>query len=302
MKKLLIFVSLLLLCACGEKYTGLGSVDLHVTSITFRDSDPATITGMLPSGKPAEFVLAVDAPLILGIMVRYFPQADTAGLAEANNYVSFPLFSELGDSQQSEGVAEIEILHAGLSWQPDYIIQVEGETRKIYARAFLNNTTTQTWQADTVRLLNPQNSPVTTATGRITIRPGTNPIPWWNAHAGTPEAIITYGWPVHGRWNPMIAFYCPAAGRVESWTESIYQRNDTLWFPADSLVELNLTWQQMPREYRCFMEAISLTDSTLHWRIQWPDRLPRGADIDPGIDSFELSSGETVTILYREIY
>ncbi|MCK5131682.1 MAG: hypothetical protein KAR40_05960 [Candidatus Sabulitectum sp.] len=301
MKKLLTIAATLLLCACGEKYTGLGSVDLRVTSITFSDSDPATITGTLPSGKPADFILAVDAPQVKGITVRFSPQADTAGLAEANNTVSFPLFADL-QTQQSDGIAEFELLHAGLSWIPDYSLREETGTRKIYATALLNNTTAQTWRTDTVRLVDPENNSVTTATGRITIRPGTHPVPWWDAAAGVPEAVISYGWPIRGRWNPMIAVYCPAAGRVESWTGSIYCKNDTLWFPADSLIELHLTWQQMPTEYRCFMEAISLTDSTMHWRIQWPERLPRGADIDPGIESFELSSGEAITIMYREIY
>lgn len=302
MKKILTGAAVLLLCACGEEFTGLGSVDLRVTSITFRDSDPATITGTLPSGKPAELILAIDAPQVKGITVKYSQQADTSGLIEANNTLSFPLFSEPGEIQTPNGIAEIEILHDGLFWVPSYSIRTDSGSRKVYATALLNNTTAQTWQADTIRLVNPENSSVTTATGRITIKPGTNPVPWWDAPAGTPEAVITYGWPIQGRWNPMIVVYCPAAGRVESWAESIYQRNDTLWFPADSLIELDLTWQQMPGEYYCFMEAISLTDSTVHWRIQWPENLPRGATIDPGIESFELSSGEAITILYREVY
>lgn len=301
MKKLLTIAVLFLLCACGERYTGLGSVDLHVTSITFSDSDPATITGTLPSGKPAQFIVAVDAPQIRGMIVRYSPLADTAGLAEANNTVSFPLFFQQ-QVQQMDGVAEFELLHEGLFWEPDYSIQPDAGERRIYATALLNNNTNQTWHADTIRLVDGDNSPVTTATGRITIRPGSHPVPWWDAPVGLPEAVITYGWPVRGRWNPMIAVYCPGAGRVESWTGSIYHRADTLWFPADSLIELNLTWQQMPSQYHCFMEAVSLTDSTINWRIEWPERLPRGAEISPGIEGFELSSGEAVTILYREIY
>ncbi|MCK5786070.1 MAG: hypothetical protein KAH54_05885 [Candidatus Sabulitectum sp.] len=296
MKKLLTGALLLLLCACGKEFTGLGSVDLHITSITFRDSDPATITGMLPSGKPADFVLAVDGDQIRGMTVRYNSDTDTTGLAEANNRLTFPLFVEPG------GSAEFEIMHTGLFWTPDYSIQEEGGVRRIFASAILSNSTTQTWCVDTLRLTDPENSVVTTASGRITIEPGTNPVPWWDSPAGTPQAVITYGWPIHGRWNPMIAVFCPSAGRVESWTENIYQRNDTLWFPADSLIELDLTWQQMPNEYRCVMEAISLTDSIINWRIQWPERLPRGAEIDPGIESFELSSGEAFAILYREIY
>jgi len=299
MKKLLTIFALLLLGACGGEYTGLGSVDLHVTSITFRDSDPATITGTLPSGKPAEFVLAVDSAQVVGIAFQLSPQADTSGFSEANNLAGFPVSVSRGSTQ---GVATVTMQHTGLSWSPGYTIEAEGSTRRIFASALLNNTTEQVWQADTINLLDPENNPVTTATGRITVRPGTYPIPWWNAPAGAPEAVITYGWPVHGRWNPMIAVYCPSAGRVENWTQSVYQRNDTLWFPADSLIELDLTWQQFPGKYHCFMDAVSLTDQEMYWRIIWPETLPRGADIEPGIDSFNLVPGESVTILYKEIY
>lgn len=288
---------------CSEEYySGLGSVDLHVTSITFRDSDPATITGTLASGKPAEFIRVVDAPQVKGISVRFSIETDTTGLNEVNNTVSFPLQVELNQFIQEETVAEFQLDHAGLSWTPSYALRADTGVRRVYASALVNNTTAQTWQADTVRFINPENGPVTTATGRIAIRPGSFPIPWWNAVAAPPEAKIVYGWPVHGKWNPMIAVYCPAAGRVEEWTGSIYQRGDTLWFPADSLLELNLTWEQQPREYHCLMEAVSLTDSTMNWTIQWPDQLPRGADITPGLDSFELHSRESVTILYREVY
>ncbi len=302
MKKFLTVALVLLVCGCGDKYTGLGSVDLQIKSIVFNDSDPATITGTLLSGKPANFITAVDAPQIRSLSVQISHQADTTGMVEANNTVNFPIQVELNRALGSEGTAEFAIQHDGLSWIPDYAFRADSGTRRIYATAFLNNSTAQTWHADTIRLAAHGNGLVTTATGRLAVKPGRNTVPWWNAPAGPPEALITYGWPVRGRWNPMIAVYCPTAGRVESWTGSIYQRNDTLWFPADSLVELNLSWQQLAREYRCSIEAISLTDSTVNWRILWPERLPRGADIDPGIDSFQLSSRESVTIEYREIY
>jgi len=299
MKKLLAISALLLLAACGEEYTGLGSVDLHVTSITFSDSDPATITGTLPSGKPAEFILAVDSAQVSGIAFQLSPQADTSGFARANNLAGFPVSVSSGPAQ---GVATVTMHHTGLWWSPSYSIKAEGSTRRIFASALLSNTTEQVWQADTVRFADPENNIVTTATGHITVRPGTYPVPWWNAPAGVPEAVITYGWPILGRWNPMIAVYCPSAGRVENWTQSVYQRNDTLWFPADSLIELDLTWQQFPGKYHCFMDAVSLTDQEMLWRILWPETLPRGANIEPGIDSFNLSPGESVTILYKELY
>jgi hypothetical protein len=300
MKKLLSTVVLLLLCACSEEYTGQGSVDLHITSITFRDSDPATITGMLPPGKPAEFILSVDASNIAGMSLQYSPGVDTSGMVEVNNSVCFPLAATQGAVHN--GASAVKMQHTGLFWTPNYSIRADGTSRRIYAAALLTNTTTQIWQTDTVRLMDPDENTVATATGHITVRPGTYPIPWWNAPAGVPEAVITYGWPVRGRWNPVIAVYCPSAGRVESWAETVYQRNDTLWFPADSLIALGLTWQQYPGSYSCFMEATSTTDINMHWKILWPETMPRGADIEPGINSFELAPGESVTILYKEIY
>lgn len=302
MKILATTIVLILLCACGEEYTGLGSVDLRVTSITFRDSDPATITGTLPSGKPADFVMALDAPLIQAATVVFLPGADTSGLSEANDIISFPLSSGYSELNQADAVAEFEIQHRGLSWAPVYSIRTNGGSRRLYASALLQNSTTQTWNADTIRLMDQENNSVTTASGRITVGPGSNPVPWWDAPVGSPEAVIIYGWPIPGRWNPLMAVYCPTAGRVESWTESVYERNDTLWFPADSLLELELTWQQMPDKYHCFLEASSSANEPILWKIQWPETLPRGADLDPGIDSFELSPGEAITILYKELY
>ncbi|MCP4647525.1 MAG: hypothetical protein GY852_07300, partial [bacterium] len=288
--KIMVTISiLLLLCGCNEKFTGLGSVDLRITSITFRDSDPATITGTLPSGKPADFITAVDAPQVQAISVLFASDADTSGLSEANTLISYPLSSGCSAPNRADAVAEFEIQHNGLFWTPVYSVKYEEGSARIYASALLKNTTAQTWKADTLRFLNPENSSVTTATGRITVNPGSNPIPWWDAPVSTPQQVIRYGWPIRGRWNPLIAYYCPAAGRVESWTNKIYKQNDTLWIPADSLIELDLTWQQMPGEYRCFMEAVSLTDEVIHWKIQWPLTLPRGASLVPGIDSFELS-------------
>lgn len=302
MKKFLTSTGVLLLCACGNKFTGLGSVDLHVTSITFHDSDPATITGTLLSGKPAEFILAADSPFIQGMTVKYSAGADTAGMSEANNAVAFVLFAEQEENQRMNSVAEFSIVHNGLSWMPAYTIRADGGSRRVYATALLENITSQAWQADTIRLMDTDNKSVTTATGQVTVRQGSTPLPWWDAPAGSPAAVIQYGWPVAGRWNPLIAVYCPEAGRVESWDESVIFRSDTIWFAADSLLDLNLTWQQMPREYRCFLEASSLTDITIQWKIRWPERMPRGAEVDPGSDSFVLSSGESITIPYREIY
>ncbi len=302
MKKILVLSTLLLLSACGHKYTGLGSEEFQVTSITFHDTDLATITGFLPSGKPADFLHTMENPQIQGVTLCYSSLTDTTGLELTNNEISFPLFIEHQSQIVSSNSSHFIIKHNGLFWQPDYSIRAESGARRIYATAIIENNTTQVWETDTVRLIDPDNNLITTATGSITVRPGSNPIPWWNAPASTPMAIIKYGWPVPGRWNPMIAFYCPSSGKVEEWGRSTYLSNDTIWFPADSLVTLNLTWEQKSDRYNCFLEITSQANQQMHWTIQWPERLPRGAEIDPGINSFNLSPNESTTILYKEIY
>ncbi len=87
MKKTAMLLAVLLLCSCGKEFAGLGSVDLQITSISFNDSDPAIITGILPAGKPADFIRMADGPLIQRMWVIC---PDTAGMAEANDLVGFP--------------------------------------------------------------------------------------------------------------------------------------------------------------------------------------------------------------------
>lgn len=292
----------LLLCACGRQLTGLGSQDLQISSITFHDSYPATITGILPAGKPSDFAAAADSPLIQSITMSCFSPEDTSGLSEVNTLISYPLFYSIISETGEPGTALVKIEQKGLTWEPDYILSEENGDRRIYASAALENMTVQTWQADTVRFMSPENIQVTAATGRITIRQGHSHIPWWDAHASEPVHIIRYGWPSPGRWNPLVAVTCPGKGRIVSWTEQVFETADTLYFPADSLLELNLAWEQEERGYDCFLSAESRSDITITWEIEWPETMPRGAGIEPGINIIELNPGQSVTILYKELY
>lgn len=302
MKKITAVIVFVILAGCGNRFSGLGSVDLQITSITFRDSYPATITGILPSGKPADFVMAADSPLIQEMRVICSSQEDTSGMSEANDMIGFPLFCTVDRFNPEQGSASIQMLFSGLKWTPDYSIRQENGTQRIYASARLENSTVETWQTDTLRFMDTRNDLITTATGRITVRQGTSLIPWWNAPAGVPVPIIRYGWPVPGKWNPLLAVTCPAMGRVESWNGQVYASHDTLFFPADSLIELDLSWQQFPAEYHCVLTAESIGEEPLEWHMIWPERLPRGASIVHGTDTFRLSPGESVSILYREVY
>jgi len=302
MKKIANIIALTLLCACGRGFTGLGSVDLQITSITFRDSDPATITGNLASGKPADFILAANSPLLQELRVTCHSPEDTQGMAEVNDLIGFPLFCTVDPMAPPQGSATLQMLLGGMSWAPDYSIAQENGSHRIYASVRVENMTVQTWQADTVRFMDPQNRTVTTATGRITVRQGSSLIPWWNAPAGNPAPVIRYGWPVPGRWNPLLAVFCPAGGRIESWTGQVFSSNDTLYFPADSAIEIDLAFQQLEREYQCFLTLRSKAEEPVEWTIQWPDRLPRGSAIIPGSNSILLLPGETTTILYKEVY
>lgn len=299
MNRITVFSALLLLCACSEDYTGLGSVDLQVTSITFNDSHPATITGILPSGKPAGFIEKADGPLINSMTVLCSSPADTQGMAEVNCLVGFPVFYsvEAGGSGTS-----FRIDYQGLNWEPEYAIVRENDLNRVYATANLRNMTVETWQVDTLRFTDPQMNQVTMASGRITVRQGTSRLPWWEAPAGNEIQVLRYGWPRQGRWNPLTAVYCPAGGRIESWSEEVWESGDTIYFSADSLVELNLSWEQHPSSYRCFLSLESISDQSVTWQIQWPDRLPRGARVEPGPASLQLDPAESSTILYREVY
>jgi len=292
---------LLMLCACGRKYTGLGSVDLQVTSITFNDSHPATITGILSSGKPADFIAEADGPLISSMTVQCSSPADTQGMAEVNSLVGFPLFYTVETTIQA-GTTSFQIDYTGLSWRPEYAIIRENDLNRVYATAELGNMTIETWQTDSLRFNDPDFNQLTAATGRVTIKQGSSVLPWWDAPAGKEIQVLRYGWPRPGRWNALTAVYCPAGGRVASWPGNVWESGDTLYFAADSLIELDLEFEQHPREYRCFLSAESTADLQLTWQIQWPERLPRGARIEPGPQTIHMAPMESVTILYKELY
>ena len=261
MNRIKMIAALLVFFACGGEYTGLGSLDLQITSITFRDSCPATITGILHSGKPAGFIEEADGPLILSMTVQCSSAADTQGMAEANSLVGFPLFYSVEAAGAATGTTRFQIDFAGLSWEPDYSIIRENDLNRVYATALLENMTIETWQADTLRFTDPDRNPVTTATGRITIRQGSSVIPWWDAPAGNEIQVMRYGWPCPGRWNALTAVYCPGGGRVVSWPGDVWESGDTLYFAADSLVKLDLECQQHPREYSCYLTVESTSDS-----------------------------------------
>jgi len=301
MNRIKAIAALLILCACGEEYTGLGSVDLEITSITFNDSDPATITGNLISGKPAEFILKAQCPLICSMTVECSLAADTQGMAEANSAADFPVFYKVV-SGSTGGAVLFEIKHMGLSWEPAYSITRQNDQNRVFATARLTNMTVQTWNADTLRFTDQNRSSVTAATGRITVRQGSSVLPWWDAPAGNAVQVVRYGWPRPGRWNPLTAVYCPSRGRVESWPGNVWESGDTLYFAADSLLKLDLTWEQHPAEYRCFLSAESTAETTLTWQIQWPARLPRGAAIQPGPPAVQLTPMESAIIPYKEVY
>ncbi len=298
MKRHIISLLTLLTLGCGRSFTGLGSVDLQVSSITFHNFHPATITGILPSGKPAQFAQAADSPLIEGMNLSCTHQQDTSGIAAAARLADYPISFRRIDGE----TAIVEILQDGMTWKPEYIYIEENGTQTVYAYAAITNMSIQTWQADTLRFLAPDRSQVTAATGRITVRQGESRFPWWNASAGRQQRIIRYGWPVPGKWNPLTAVVCPGKGRVESWTDHIFESGDTLFFPADSLLDISLDWEQGASYYQCFLTAKSHANQQMEWKVLWPETLPRGAGIEPGPESFQIQPEQSVTLLYKEVY
>jgi hypothetical protein len=299
MKKTAAALTLAILCACGREFTGLGSVDLRVTSIAFHDSDPATITGILESGKPADFLAKLGEASTESVTIHLPPGADTSGMALVFEGAAFPLYIS---ANSPEPAARVTIEHNGLNWSPAYRLIPRGSGNVIYAAAEIGNETGQTWHTDTIRLVNPSSNAITTATGTITIHPGRNPIPWWNAPVLSERAELRYGWPTPGRWNPLLALHCPDAGAVEDWAGEIHKSGDTLWLPAEHLLTADLTWQQMPAEYRCTLTLQSSDQEERTWHIIWPDRMPRGAAVIPGEASIRISPGNTAAVHYREVY
>lgn len=292
MKKVLASLAIALISGCGAGgLSGLASVDLQEVVILLKPDSEAVITGTPRNGSAVEFAQTLTTPGIT-LLELSFPPEDSTGIQSLMEDSGFPVLFGFGEP----GVAmHIEGLYWELRINPGALTT---------GTAMIINATGETWNAERVELSD-GSIVIARSSGRVSIPPEGAVFPWWQMEASPPETLLVYGYPTHGKWNPLIALPMRSSPPPIPGTHGSTIRNDTLWIPADDLVRTELTWTRRSNGYNCMLQLHSNTDREVRYRIILPTRLPRGALAQPGegfSNTITLPAGHSTTIRYSEIY
>lgn len=292
MKPIFASLPILMLCGCaGTGFTGYASKDLGEVVILLNPDSGAIVTGVPLHGTPVEFASHLTTQGITELTM-WSSQQDTTGIQRLQENASFPVLFNFGEPRVT--------LHLdGLYWELR-ISQGPNTT----GTAIIMNNTGETWTADTVELAS-EAGVIARSSGPVRIPTEGAVFPWWELGAARPDTIIMYDFPVQGRWNAVIAI--PLDGTPPPLPPSHEGTliNDTLWLPADNLVQTSLTWTARSNGYNCTLDLISTSDKDVTYRVILPERLPRGAVTQPG-EGFSpritLPAGHSAQLRYTELY
>lgn len=292
MKTVLTSLFLALLAGCaGGGHTGLASQDLSEVVILLRPDGEARIEGNPIHGSSLEFAKHLTTPGVTLVEISYHEE-DTTGIGGILETSQFPILLSLGEP----GV----VLHIeGLYWE----LRIQPGERTT-GNALIVNSTGETWSAERVDLADGE-AILARSSGPVRIPPEGTVFPWWEMEAFPPDTLLVYGFPTPGRWNPLIAL--PMKDRPPPFpgTSSARLSNDTLWLPADHLVQASLSWTRIANGYRCTLELHSKADYPVNWSIILPDRLPRGAVTETGegfTGRIHLPPRDIIQMQYQEVY
>jgi hypothetical protein len=292
MKQVLASLAIILLCSCGGAgFTGYASRDLGEVVILLNPDSGAMVTGIPLHGTPVEFANHLTTPGVTQMKMWSSPQ-DTTGIQRLQENAAFPVLFDFGEPRVT--------LHLdGLHWELR-ISQGSSTT----GTAIIRNNTGETWTADIVELAG-EYGVIARSSGPVRIPPEGAVFPWWELEAARPDTILMYDFPVQGRWNAVIAI--PLQGTPPPLPQSHEGTltSDTLWLPADNLIQTDLTWTRRSNGYSCTLELRSTSDKEVNYRVILPDRLPRGAVTQPGegfSQRITLPAGHSTQLRYTEVY
>lgn len=292
MNRILASAAALVMAGCASRgYSGYASEDLQEVTIFLSTSRNSVVSGVPRLGSPVDFARNLSTPGISLLELTIKPD-DSTGIQKVMEESEFPILIDFGETMAS--------LHLeGLSWE---LRITPGPITR--GAALLLNDTGETWHADQVQL-DAGREPLARSSGTVVIPPQGVLFPWWEIETSPPDTLLVYGFPVEGRWNPVIAI--PVRETPPPLPEGCgaLHRSDTLWIPADNLLQTDLSWTFEDDGYDCRLDMRSTSEKDVHYRIILPGRLPRGAVTEPG-DGFTpeilIPSGETRRLEYREIY
>ena len=292
MKKVLASLPIILLCGCGGTgFTGYASRDLAEVVILLNPDSGAMVTGVPLHGTPVEFASHLTTQGVTQLKMWSTPQ-DTTGIQRLQENASYPVLFDFGEPRVS--------LHLeGLYWE---LRIATGPSTT--GTAIIRNETGETWTADIVELAG-DNGVVARSSGPVSIPSEGAVFPWWELGAARPDTILMYDFPIHGIWNAVIAIPLQGTPPPLPRSHEGTLKNDTLWLPADSLIQTNLTWTTRSNGYNCTLDLRSTADIEVNYRVILPERLPRGAVTQPGegfSQRITLPPGHSTQLRYTEVY
>lgn len=267
----------LLLAGCGGGLTGHLSEDLSIRAIEVHTDSTATLRASLSDdGLLPELLGLLEGLDIRGVTVRTSMNRE---LTEAFDEATFWL--EVEPAPEGTSAAFLLIDLYGLSWSPAYTCS-NGENAELAAEVRISNATGHRLEADTVLVLDHDGTVLAKALG-ATIPRGERAFPWWTTAGTAHDPVVRFGWPLPDRARAMKAFLPDRPGPVTGMESRVgvlpvYSR-DTLWLPADDVLDVRQDVEQLPAGYAYVIRMTNTSDSPMSAAIRIPESLPRGAEL-----------------------
>ncbi len=270
------FATLLaLVTGCGGGLTGRLNDDLSISAIEVRADSPATVRATLacPALLP-DLIGLLESLDVRGVVV--VAEMDEA-LVEAFDSAGYWL--EIEPPGDNRSTVEVTIDLYGIQWTPEYS-WTNGDSATMAARVRISNGTGQRLEADTVMVLD-RDGTVLARAREVCIPRGGKTFPWWSSSGRTAGPIVCFGWPLPDRAQVMVAFFPDRPGPIIGMDSRngmlpVYS-GDTLWLPADDLLDLRQGMEQLRAGYSYTVRLTNLTDVARDVPIRYPAMLPRGA-------------------------
>jgi len=265
---------LALLCGCGSGVTGTIGSHVSIRAVEVRVAGPATVRAVL--GSPDLLPALIRS--LKGGSVRLLSTSaevceETAAASEEVDYCVHLLHS----NSSADSIAltyEVE----GLRWAPEYDWNQAGGEYRISGSVRLTNNTGRSWNADTVLILDSDDTVLARAEDAA-IPPGEVAYPWWSTTGRVQGPIVSFGWPFADRARALMAIFPRRPGPVMSAGGLPAYGRDTLWLPADSILEVEQLMGQLPDGYRYLLRLTNKTATAVTARLRLPRSLPRGASL-----------------------
>jgi len=292
MGKILTTLGIALLAACNTA-TGLLERDLDSLKVSLFQDRPAGVSGVLHPGLSLESFARAAAASGVSDLTIGVAESDREDLCRSLEAIQGMLAAAALPPTMAE--RHVEASQKGLYWSPEYRWELSRDSLVLIAHVTIANLTGRVWTT-LLDICDADGERLGGSVGAMTIQTGSSSLFWWRT--STPDAgiVLTFGWPVPGRWNALLALPIPVGRRVPDGSgATIFLRADTIWRAADDLLDLEQETVPAGRGYSGTLTMTSLAEWPLGISFRPPDKsLPGGAVLEARQlpDSLVLQPGE----------